>query len=233
MNYHTAVIGIRKSTKAIIEELKKASPAFVIVISLTALVFSYRASLSAADIVVDISPPQWAMRPVQLGDSPNSQSAHSLVIKLTCAFSNRGARNGVVNDILLRLESMDDSTRWLFYPAVQVDDLKFLSSNAPVPANSMKGMTGSVYPVAVAGKQSQVSTYVFLPMLKHPNFPYVEIKPHRFRAAVLTRTNGQHSWDAQQTFTVNFDQQTIDQINSGVVMQLFPDELDELRREVK
>jgi hypothetical protein len=216
------------SQRHAVGKMTKASsviPWIALVISVCSLVLSYFTSLSASNIVVDVSAPQWVMRHIQLGNITN-QIPTSIAVKLTCAFSNKGARTGVVNDLLLKLESLDDLTRWLFYPGIQVDDTKFLEADP-------KGIMSSVYPVTVAGKQSQVSTYLFIPMLQHPNFPYGEIRPHKFRATVLMRTNGDHDWKPQQVFVVDFSQQIIDQIKTGMVLQQFPDELDQLRRDVK
>jgi hypothetical protein len=114
----------------------------------------------------------------------------------------------------------------LFYPAITVDDAKFLEGEP-------KGIMGSVYPVVVAGKQSQVITYLFIPMLKHPDFAYGEIAPHKFRVAVLTRTNGDQSWKTQEQLTLDFSKQVIESINKGGVFFQYPDELDGLRRQIK
>lgn len=198
-------------------------------IAITALLISYSVSLSHPDIRVSASAPQWVMRPMQLGDTPTKNNA---AIKLTCAFSNLGARNGVVDDILLRLESQDDATRWLFYPAVQLDDTKFLSSDIPTPPNAIKGLIATFYPVAVPGRQSQVVTYLFIPMLKHPDFPFQDFSPHKFKVEVLTRSNGTREWVTQETFTVTLDQQSLDKIHAGITLQQFPDEMDQLRRDV-
>ena len=142
-------------------------------------------------------------------------------------------RNGVVDDILIRLDSLDDSTRWIFYPAVQVDDTKFLSSDPPVPADALKGLVATFYPVSVPGKQSQVASYLFIPMLKHPNFPFGQIKPHTFRVSVITRSDGNVNLVTQQVFTDVLSDVAIAQIKTGAVYQQFPDELDQLRRDIK
>jgi hypothetical protein len=200
-------------------------PWIALTVSICSLIVSYSTSLSAADFAINVSAPQWAMRAIRLGDQPNQQPS-TLTIKLTCAFSNKGARTGVVNDLLLRLEAVDDRTKWLFYPAIQVDDAKFLGGEP-------KGVMGSVYPVTVAGKESQVFTYLFLPMLNHPDFTFGEIKPHKFRVAVLARTNGHDSWTTQQSFTLDLGQDVIESISRGMVMQQFPDEFDGFRRGVQ
>jgi len=197
--------------------------------SLAALFISvlvaYFSTLSPPDIQTSVSSPIWAMTSDPSGNK-------QLAINLACAFSNHGARNGVVEDVMLRLESLDDSTRWLFYPGLQVDEAKFLSSDSPVPPTSVKGLIGTFYPVSVPGKQSQQSSYLFLPMLKHPNFPFLGAKPHKFRVTVLTRANGEQEWRTQQTFTDNLPQSTLDFIQTGATLQQFPDEFDQARRDI-
>jgi len=212
------------------QAISLTSSVVALVVSLTVAYFS---TLSAPDIRVFVSAPQWFMGSIQTGDYPNQKSGKQLAIKLTCAFSNHGARNGVIEDVMLRLESLDDSTRWLFYPGVQVDDAKFLSSDSPVPPTATKGLIGTFYPVSVPGKQSQLSTYLFLPMLKHPNFPFQDVKPHKFRVGVLARESGDQKWTTQQTFTADLSQGTLDFIQTGATLQQFPDELDQARRDIR
>jgi len=206
------------------------------ILSLVALAVSlataYFTSLSGPDIRVFVSSPQWVMRPVKIGEFPNKKAESQLGLKVTCGFSNHGARNGVIEDILLRLESQD-GTRWLFYPGVQLDDAKFLEAGPANPPEAIKGVIGTFYPVSVVGKQSQVATYLFMPMLRHPNFPFGDLTPHRFNVSVLTRSNDDREWKTQQTFTVVLNQSAIEDIRNGTTMQLFPEELDSARREVR
>jgi len=196
------------------------------------LLTAYLTSLSGPDIKVFVSSPQWVMRHVKTGELPNKRAENQLGIKVTCGFSNHGARNGVVEDILLRLQSQDDGTKWLFYPTVQLDDAKFLEGGPANPPDAIKGIIGTFYPMSIVGRQSQVATYLFMPMLQHPNFPFGDLKPHRFNVSVLTRSDDERDWKTQQTFTVVFDQNAIDEIRNGATMQLFPEELDSARRDV-
>jgi hypothetical protein len=189
------------------------SLALSVVAFLMSALVAYMSTLSGPDIAVSVSSPQWVMR--------NSQ----IQIKLTCVFANRGARSGVVEDVMLRLESEDDATRWLFYPGIQIDDTKFLEADP-------KGIMGTVYPVSIAGKQTQAITYLFLPMLQHPNFPYGEIKPHKFRFVVMTRRNGSHRWKKQPPVTVVLSQSALNAIQTGTTMQQYPEEFDHARREI-
>jgi hypothetical protein len=190
------------------------SLAFSFVALITSAIVAYTSTLSGSDIQVSVSSPQWVMRD------------KTIQVKLTCVFSNRGARTGVVEDVMLRLESEDDTTRWLFYPGLRVDDTKFLEADA-------KGIMGTVYPVSIAGKQTQAVTYLFLPMLKHPNFPYGEINPHKFRFVVMTRSNGCRRWKKQPPVTVVLSQDTLNAIQTGTTMQQYPEEFDQARRNIK
>jgi hypothetical protein len=189
------------------------SLALSLVAFLMSALVAYMSTLSGPDIAVSVSSPQWVMRGKQIQ------------IKLTCVFSNRGARSGVVEDVMLPLESEDDATRWLFYPGIQVDDTKFLEADS-------KGIMGTVYPVSIAGKQTQAVTYLFLPMLQHPDFPYGEIKPHKFRFVVMTRSNGSHRWKKQPPATVVLSQDALNAIQTGTTMQQYPEEFDHARREI-
>jgi len=180
-------------------------------------VIAYMTTFSGPDIQVSVSSPQWVLE-------------GQLRIKLTCVFSNRGARSGVIDDVMLRLESQDDATKWLLYPLVEVDERKFWESEEP---GDREKAESSVYPVWVAGKQSQVVTYLFVPLPDHPDFPYRGIKPHKFKFVLMTRSNGKWEWERQPPATIVLSKDTLDKMSPSGTMQDYFEEFDRARHEIK
>jgi capsule polysaccharide export protein KpsE/RkpR len=131
-----------------------------IAISVIALIFSYFGFLSSPDIKVFVSAPSWVIRSTK---SENSTTDNQLWITLTSAFSNHGARNGIVGDILLRLESQDDATKRGTILAQRLMTKSFRRRSAD-STESSQGHGGDFCAYFRHGKQSLTGTYIFLPM---------------------------------------------------------------------
>jgi hypothetical protein len=100
-------------------------------------------------------------------NSSNPYASDDVGMVVTFSFTNSGARTGVVEDVLLRVRSEEGLDKWLFRPALQIDNSKMMSTKtveSPKIPSSLVGVSlpnavmGSFYPVAVAGKQSVTFT---------------------------------------------------------------------------
>jgi hypothetical protein len=193
-------------------------PIIALLVSLFSLAVSFWTSFSPADIGLSVSSPQWILRaegykPLKTG---KEEAQPRLMLKLTCSFSNKGARTGVIENVALKFQSEDRNAKWLFSPYLVVDDAKMISERW----ESLNWAKGSFYPVAVPGKQTVALTYIFFPESDLPNFNNVKLAPHRFKATVLSWAAGEEAWREQQSFTINFDQDLIDEISKGVIFGL-------------
>ena len=190
-------------------------------ISIAALAVSFWNSFSPANISISLSSPQLVLRPLTVravnGGISGSEVPQALLgLKFTCAFSNSGAQNGIVENMAVRFQSEDDQTKWLFSPYMVVDDAKFLGGSW----NDLTWLKSSFYPITVPGKQTAALSVLFFSESGLPGFKSVEIRPHRFKVTILTWTSGSSSWHEQQTFTLNFDQDVIRFISAGTIFNI-------------
>ncbi len=171
-----------------------------ITISVIALIISlitlYLTYLEPPKIQVSVSSPTW------LG-TLNTQDA--IALKLTCVISNLGSRNGVVEDVVLIVESEEKKKTFLFSPVVVVDDHTFYQTRA----TSKQWVSGVFRPVPVSPHESIVITLLFHPETNNPTFPFDSLSPGTYRISVRTRRSGDTGWKQHQVFTVLFTQQTI------------------------
>lgn len=174
------------------------------------LSISYCSSFSGPDIRLSASPPAWRWAPFELNTvgqaapSPAAQSS-ALWMTATCAFTNLGARGGVVDNVSVRFESEDDTTRWLFAPYAVIEGV------------ASKHFKDSFYPLTVPGKQSVSLTYLFFPENGLNDFQYPQLNPHRFKVSFLTWADGDSHWRTQQQFTIDLDSDVVAQLASGTL----------------
>jgi len=211
-------------------------------ISIGALLLSawvaYTSTLSPPDVHVSFSDPVW----IHLGDLPTKEDSPGEVgLVLTCSFTNTGARNGVVEDVLLRIQSEDGSENWLFFPIFQIDASKvLLAREVPSPSPTsivgvqlMNALSGIFYPVGVPGRSSVALTYLFKPVRDLAALKYTKLTPHTYEIAALVRMAGEDGYKRTQTISVKIVPHSIDIINSGQSLQIQSDQEHNARSYVK
>jgi hypothetical protein len=177
-------------------------------VSLTALGLSLWNTFQPADIALAVSSPQWVLIDSDPATVANVQL--NPLLKLTCTFSNTGARTGVVEYFVVRFVS-DDGTKWLYSPYFTVDDSKWMTENWR-KGNWREGMFS---PITVTGKQTIQTTYLLFPESGLANFSNVALTPHKFTVSVLTWESGNDMWRERGEFHIDFSQSAINAIKSG------------------
>ena len=186
------------------------------ILSTIALLVSFWSSFSPANVEVAVNSPVWIARGAALG------------IKLTCVFANSGARTGIINDILLKMEGKDGTSAFLFFPVTVIDETQFTLEAKP----DVKFVKGPFYPIGVQGKQTLVLSFIFIQYTNNPNFKSAKIDPQEYKLTVLTRSGTFKTYDLQQSLTVNLEQGALDTLRQGTMVQVNSD-LDKPRDLVK
>ncbi len=219
-----------------------ANVSWSFIISVVALVLSgwvaYTDTFSAPHVLLSFNEPAW----IRLNAAPGSTTgeASGLVgIVATCSFTNTGARTGIVEDVLLRVQSDDGAEKWLFFPLFQIDNSKMLAPKqlpgapaAEIGIDLTNALSGRFYPVAVSGKQSVAFTYLFQPVLDVPNFKYAKLTPHSYQITALSRMAGENAYTESQQLTVKILPHSIDIINSQGILQVQGEEVHKARSAV-
>jgi hypothetical protein len=186
--------------------------AISIISFLGAMYALWNSTLAPADVKASVSSPMFLWRPgaeTQLG---SQQAQHKLMMKATCSFSNNGAHFGEVSYLALRFES-DDGTKWAFVPYWVVDDAKLIADGFG------KGtwLKEPFHPFVIPSKQTEAFSYMFLAESGLPNFTDATLAPHKFHVSLLTWSPGDTAPSVQQTSTLDFDKDLVENLARGVV----------------
>lgn len=177
-------------------------------VSVIAVTISILNTYSSADIKASASPPVWRWGGLEesLSDGqPTGQTSQQavLLMSMTCAFTNVGAEAGSVDDVVVRFESESDRVKWAYSPFVILDGA------------TSRHVKDSFYPLTVPGKDTISMTYMFQPEAGVAGFEQPRLVPHPFRMTLLTWSNRSNSWQEQQRWTVNFDEDAVKHLASG------------------
>jgi hypothetical protein len=189
------------------------SPLVSVVALIVSVIALWCSVLAPADITVNVSSPMFRLQPdVENPVSGPTAPKPVLMMEATCAFSNNGAHTGEISYLVMTLES-NDGTRWLFAPYWVVDEAKLAADGF----GKRTWMTGSFHPVVVPGKQTVAYSYFFVGESGLPRFQAPTLVPHKFRARLLTWRPTDSRPREQQTSTLDFDANLIENLSRGVM----------------
>lgn len=172
----------------------------------------WNSMLAPADVKASASSPMFVWRSDVETPIGSQQAKAKLAMKLTCSFSNNGAHFGEVSYLALRFES-DDGTKWAFVPYWVVDDAKLLTDGF----GKLTWVKEPFHPVVIPGKQTEAFSYMFFAESGLPNFTDATLTPHKFHVSLLSWSPGDNAPRVQQTSTLDFDKDLIDNVTRGVV----------------
>jgi hypothetical protein len=146
-------------------------------------------------------------------------------------FTNSGAREGVISDIILVVNS--DQNEWLFQP--------FFYTKYSMKTESALGTkltedpsNEPFYPVHLGGKSKVYKSVVFAP-LKHERFPLGTnpLSPGKYSFTLKTLEVGKKHYETKLAFKITLGSEQINQLSAGSYLIPFLDEVKEKREKLR
>ena len=165
--------------------------------------------------------------PCKLGDG-STVIRFSTILPLY--FTNTGARNGVIRDIILVVNS--DQNNWLFQP--------FFYTKYSINTESALGekltkdpSNEPFYPVHLVG-QSKVYKSIVFALLKHERFPFGTnpLSAGKYSFTVKTLEVDKKDYETKLVFNVTLNNEQINSLSNGNHLIPFIDEVKDKRKKL-
>jgi hypothetical protein len=204
---------------------------FSVFISVLSLIIAglalWNTSLAAPDIKASTGSVTFRGKlPAQVRPEDANTPTVQVTLKLTCNFSNLGARSGGLADIVLEFKGDKNNFRSLFIPMFVVDDEKYFAAKL-LQQPDIYWTKGSFSPIELPGKQSVVETVLFVPDEAATSGVF---SSDTYRLIVFTREAGKDRWTNQQTLEFAINQATIDSLKQGTDILISGKNTDEPRK---
>lgn len=126
---------------------------------------------------------------------------------------NNGARNGLVQDILLVIHT--DDSDWLFYPTFYCDYT--ISTEMTLGDNlTKKSSNVPYYPISLKGRESIYKSIIFLPDAINKNFPIgdTQMVSGEYQFSVSLLEAGKFDYEEKLVFNITLNDDQINALNT-------------------
>lgn len=192
------------------------------------IVLAWENYLSPFHVEIFCGNPRLEPLPLRLEDGSN---VIRFAVILPLYFTNTGAREGVVSDIILLVNS--DQNEWLFQPFFYTKySMKIQSALGARltedPSNE------PFYPVHLGGKSRVYKSIVFA-LLKHERFPFGTnpLSPGKYSFTLKTLEVDKKHYETRLVFNVTLNNEQIHQLSAGNYLIPFLDEVKDNREKLR
>ncbi len=144
-------------------------------------------------------------------------------------FINNGARDGLIQDIMLNVSSGQNA--WLFYPAFYCEYSVFTEATL---ANTLTKNSSNVpfYPIHLQGKESSYKSIIFVPDAKNVKFPLGngDLLPGKYQFCIKTLDKISNDYEKKLTFNITLSEKQINDLTSSHILIPFLDEVTSKRQ---
>jgi hypothetical protein len=192
------------------------------------VVLAWQNHLSLFHVRIFCGNPRLEFVPLKLDDG---RTVIRFAAILPLYFTNTGAREGVINDILLEVSS--DQNQWLFQP--------FFYTKYSMATGSTLGTTLTedpsnepFYPIHLAGKSKMYKPIAFAP-LKHDRFPFGtnSLSPGKYSFTVKTLEVSKKHYETRLAFGVTLNNEQTNDLSVGNYVIPFSDEVKDKREQLR
>jgi len=145
-------------------------------------------------------------------------------------FANTGAREGVINDIVLIVNS--DQNEWLFQPFFYT---KYGIKTEPTFGKNIfdDPFNEPFYPIHLAGK-SKVYKSIAFALLKHERFPFGTnpLVAGNYNFAVRTLEAGKEEYETKLVFNIDLNDERVANLSKGNIVIPFLKEITDKRQQI-
>jgi len=191
------------------------------------VILAWRNYLSPFHVNIFCGYPRLEPLPLKLEDG-STVIRFSAILPLY--FTNSGAREGVISDIILVVNS--DQNGWLFHPFFYT---KYSMTTEPALGTKLTEDSSNepFYPVHLAGKSKVYKSIVFS-LLKHERFPLGTnpLSPGKYSFTVKTLEAGKNDYETRLVFNITLNNEQINQLSTGNYLIPFLDEVKDKREKL-
>jgi hypothetical protein len=191
------------------------------------VILAWKNYLSPFHIEIFCGYPRLEPLPCKLEDG-STVTRFSAILPLY--FTNTGAREGVIRDIVLVVNS--DQNEWLFHPFFYT---KYSISTEPALGTKLikDPSNEPFYPVYLAGK-SEVHKSIVFSLLKHDRFPLGTnpLSTGKYSFTLKTLEAGKRDYETKLVFDVTLNNEQVNHLSAGNYLIPFLDEVKDKREKL-